>query len=1466
MSLLDLGRKIQNFFSGASQRVGNFLQQYPTPASWVQKQATPIIQSGVNAVKPLFQSGVIGFGQQPIATQLTQGWQQAVPPIQNSIQSWGQRNPVQAGNIVQKYEPTFNVAQNISNPFSQTLGSGFQSSANLEQYVRGNQPKTYNPLPDVASTTKGGFAAIGAATSPVAVAGMSVVNPLFSQGLKALGRLTSGQKVWDTATLLTPTEFQQSLGEGLKFGAEIEGMQPIVNSILAPILNKLSPVVVKDIRTYLNFAKNAPTKEAAQKFITLAFKRVIQNVGREALSGGTGLATLAAISPAKDFNEWANNIKNNFIQGSVLSGGSKLLSYGTQGAKFKLSQLPKPEVQNQQGFIRLNSNIGNRMKATPKELLTPEETMVVDQIHDTVRATKDLPAADSKFLFNILTGKTTMTAEQFDALSPAQQINEVLKFANLSDKYWEQSKQSQGGFIRIKGGNNQPKVKERPMIGNDEITPSQPPQGGEIGGVTAKEAQLIKDFPRKFGRDEYSVLYASGLSRKEIQSMQSEVIKAYRSQDAAMGIKSPTLISKGQVGGEIPKGGTPLSINSIPPTEATKAPKTAGIGGGARGVVPGPLPWETKAMRGEAILGKTLRENIAQREAPLTKVPTDIASRERATLTGGGYTGKPANNVISAFQDWVNSQRARFTEGMVKAKDFQELDPKGVQGIYDVQAGVKTPFTDKLRAYFDTTREKVMKETGVDIGYKKNYLPQLWQNSNEEIQRVFGTSLNKKAPFSLHALIQDYQTGVEAGLTPRVSKVSDLVSWYESAANKAIADKKFFDFLGSEGLISSHAKAPHDWVTLTPDRFPKIAIKTDEGVYTGIYKAPPELGKMINNYLEAPRFESLRKIADFASTSKNRLLSFGIPTTAINAHGFNILARNMFAALGRGDIGQVLTGVKYMLHPQSAAAYLEKSLTKAPEAIHNGLTLSTSEYQSVFEKPVGGIVSKVGQAWNQAFEKPLFDKMIPALKLQNYQDVKAGFIKSGMGEKEAGKAAAKFTNDVYGGINWQELGESRDWQNLMRAIILAPDWFRSTVRLAKQIPTSFVKITSPEMKTYRQFAAGFLAAYAGANIINKQLSGHWMFQNEAGHTFEIETGYTKEGQKRYIRPFGTGADFARLPSDVAASIAQGNFSSIPRIIGNRLSTLVGPVIHSAGDTNYAGQPLGISGKTKYGQQMTPAQRVAGIGGELSTLVGVPSFLQQGVRFATGSQGGEQTLTQGLELPFRYSGGFISSGDKPISQTLGYTGKEQYDLAKTLKDQAPFSKKQTAAIQVGGKGILDQYISKRASDKQISNVKKQAEAGDMTPKGTLIPITTKDGSVKVIDTSFQPTPLTLTGATELDKKAVSRFNTEVSQKANDIYDLYLAGKLTQDEANTQLSALKDLKAQYAAPKKSAKLSVKKITAKKFKLSLPKQSNIQTIKIAAPPKPKLTKSKNIKITAGKPITFKKLKGLSGGTKLI
>lgn len=729
---------------------------------------------------------------------------------------------------------------------------------------------------------------------------------------------------------------------------------------------------------------------------------------------------------------------------------------------------------------------------------------------------------------------------------------------------------------------------------------------------------------------------------------------------------------------------------------------------------PEPLPWETSKPS----------------TTPDINLPTDgvvVRQAEARTVLnneGKGGIGGLNSDVKGAFQDWVNSRRASKVEGLIKNKEFSDLNNQGMEGIFTFQGGEKTGRLGDVKKYFDNKYNELTK-AGVDLGYKSDYLPQIWANPPEQVEQVLGRSLGTKASFTLESVIKDYKEGISKGLTPKFNNISDLTGWYEQRANKLLADKQFFGFLGKDGFIQPAGKSPKDWVTIDADRFPKYSVKTESGQYGGVFKAPPELAKLINNYLRDPQFEMLDKIANFVSNAKNVTLSFGIPGTAINAHGFNILARHTIFGSGGNPVSRLWTGGRFLLNQKSAEAELNKTLSTAPQAVKSGLTLGTEDH-TAFLNEIETSASKLSKTWNNLFEKPLFNKMIPALKLSSYN----ALVKEGIDPRDA----AKIANNVYGGINWEQMGRNRDAQNLLRSLILAPDWAETTLRLGGNLAKSFAT-RGPVAARYRVMAATMLGTYVSMNIANKLSSGHFMYENDPGHTFEIEAGYTGDGQKRYLRPLGTSADFVRLPFDIIAGLAKGDPTTAFRAVSNRLSIPAGSTMHLLTNTDYKGQP--IYGRDKYGNELTALQSAGGVGSEALGFVGFPSFAKNAIDFATGKQGGEQAVTGAFELPTRYSGGAYSTSQKladSLAKKEGYTGKDLYDLNTNLRGIS-LSENQKQAVQTGGLSTLNQLVNAK---KEQQKVKEQLQSDNGVSKAyaderkTNIYYYLKNGKVESVD--------------------------------------------------------------------------------------------------------------------------------------
>jgi hypothetical protein len=83
-----------------------------------------------------------------------------------------------------------------------------------------------------------------------------------------------------------------------------------------------------------------------------------------------------------------------------------------------------------------------------------------------------------------------------------------------------------------------------------------------------------------------------------------------------------------------------------------------------------------------------------------------------------------------------------------------------------------------------------------------------------------------------------------------------------------------------------------------------------------------------------------------------------------------------------------------------------------------------------------------------ALQHFLFDRYIPGLKARAYKSLFERYQKtySDISTTEAAQLAAAHTNELFGGLNYAQMGRSMATQDFLRSTVLAPDWLESEVR------------------------------------------------------------------------------------------------------------------------------------------------------------------------------------------------------------------------------------------------------------------------------------------------------------------------------------------------------------------------------------------------------------------------------------
>jgi len=268
--------------------------------------------------------------------------------------------------------------------------------------------------------------------------------------------------------------------------------------------------------------------------------------------------------------------------------------------------------------------------------------------------------------------------------------------------------------------------------------------------------------------------------------------------------------------------------------------------------------------------------------------------------------------------------------------------------------------------------------------------------------------------------------------------------------------------------------------------------------------------------------------------------------------------RQYWATQGTSGLGNMFSIVKGSVSPGEFRAYMSDATTRGvvEEAMRNGLSLNTLAEQDVTGTKAriattllnvggGALVGSQASAaaggdlqdqikWGAAgaamglattapgtgmllgqefkgmatkslvetVSESLWNRTIPMMKLSTYEMYAPQY---------GGKAAAEFANTVFGGNNLEAIARSRNVQDGMRMLMLAPDWTESWARL---IGTSVLNTPTGEMSRayWSNAAMQSLFLLEGMNLA---LGGQFSWQNDPDHVLEVDATnlYNKFGWK-----------------------------------------------------------------------------------------------------------------------------------------------------------------------------------------------------------------------------------------------------------------------------------------------------------------------------------------------------------------
>ena len=485
-----------------------------------------------------------------------------------------------------------------------------------------------------------------------------------------------------------------------------------------------------------------------------------------------------------------------------------------------------------------------------------------------------------------------------------------------------------------------------------------------------------------------------------------------------------------------------------------------------------------------------------------------------------------------------------------------------------------------IQKYFDTMYKTLTNELddfNFQINYRSNYAPLVFQDfitgSTKEFgERIFGSS-TKSSRFFRERIFDDINQALEAGkkLKPGMDDPAKLIQVYTFSASKALANRNIVHYLKNyrhiygktqTGQTLSHNVMYADNY-LIPDQFKP---------YFKEFRHP-----LLDNdkkfFVHQDMMKSLNMLFD--AKNENELIGAIFNTNLMmkrSAVGFSFfhagaLVESMFFA------GVPFKVIKEFIKPRSKNQIMNmvdnpkltlENFTYAKEASEKlgfgdlvsfarsaRLEISTPEdvgydrfyailqrIDNDFFKPHFGIqpAAKVEKVYKW-FDRITWDRIFTQAKLYTFlrkldEAVQPGDTQSTIYAKA--RAASQFTNDAFGGQNWEAITQSitnPTYKKLaqttfkpasrgyLQLLFFAPDWTLSNLRIiGKALPGFTSDPVARRMYQYYFLRASLMYATIGTGL-NYMFSGHSQLENKDPTRIDLGNGQVLTFSKQLMEPF-----------------------------------------------------------------------------------------------------------------------------------------------------------------------------------------------------------------------------------------------------------------------------------------------------------------------------------------------------------
>ena len=436
---------------------------------------------------------------------------------------------------------------------------------------------------------------------------------------------------------------------------------------------------------------------------------------------------------------------------------------------------------------------------------------------------------------------------------------------------------------------------------------------------------------------------------------------------------------------------------------------------------------------------------------------------------------------------------------------LKRIVPKGIE--YKNLSEEMQSLLGKIRDWYDNTFTWLKDSHTVreDIGYTADYVNHRWDKEKSEDKAYADLVEGRqrtKSPNEKPRQVSTYMEGVDAGLVPKTTDITDLLAYYSQSNIEAFANKTFLQELSGINVIERNKDGE---ITSTMPLLSSIQPKemmVDENKYTP-YVVPGintvwgyNQGKIFNKSAE-DWFNAAFGTVKLPKVLKGVKNAMSIAKTLeLGFSGFHAGAlTEVYAVQNSAEFGPAKAMayfMKYLItdtaktHQLPSFANPEAFKEAAKHLVKFGSTsdYATADIENLYDKVhsyvaklhsklvEGNVAMKAGSSVTfplevatellkmsqKGLDVALWSYLHDGLKLATYQlraeRTKERAKKLNWDEDMLNKALdedGQFVNDMFGGQHFDVLGLSKKMQTFLDFIFLSKDWLISTTRHALSI-------------------------------------------------------------------------------------------------------------------------------------------------------------------------------------------------------------------------------------------------------------------------------------------------------------------------------------------------------------------------------------------------------------------------------